>query len=73
MPLSSKSGPPLPQPLGGLFTVYSGQRASGLQIFVYLPPLDLRTVLHPELAKDRDFSTDEPVTISLLLAGSGSC
>ena len=36
-------------------------------------PLDLRTVLHPELARDRDFSTDEPVSISLLLAGSGSC
>ena len=64
---------PLPQPLGGLLTVYAGQGAPGLQIHVYLPPLDLRTVLHPELARDRDFSTDEPVSISLLLAGSGSC
>ena len=64
---------PLPQPFGGRWAGSPGAPGQGPQICVYLLPSDLRTVLHPELARNHDFSTDKPVTISLLLAGSKSC
>ena len=64
---------PLPQPFGGCWAGSPRAPGQGPQMCVYLPPLDLRNVLHPELARNHDFSKDKPVTISLLLAGSGSC